>query len=63
MSVMYEQNQVLGFIQRITVGMFGEILLGIARAHVVEKNIFFSWKIFFFFEFLRRGTIEPLSQQ
>jgi hypothetical protein len=60
---MYEQNQELMFVQGITGGTCGEILLGIARAHVVEKNIFFSWKIFFFFEFLRRGTIEPLSQQ
>jgi hypothetical protein len=58
---MYEQNQGLGFIQWITVGTFSEILLGIARAHVVEKKYFFSWKIPFFFGFLHGGIIEPLS--
>ena len=44
MSVMYEQNQGLGSIQGITVGTFSEILLGIARAHVVEFFFFFLGK-------------------
>jgi hypothetical protein len=44
MDVMYEQNQELMFVQGITGGTYGEILLGIARAHVVEIFFFFLGK-------------------
>jgi len=44
MDVMYEQNQELMFVQGITGGTCGEILLGIARAHVVEIFFFFLGK-------------------